>query len=158
MSQTITAIIEAELAKARNLVSALEAGLAALTDGAWSGTQLKTGDRSADGTVYVGISPTDGRPLYAMPEDLPEQYVWNSAQTEATAQDFAGHTDWRVPTKEELDRLYLARNFIGGFRSAWYWSSSEVNNRDAWLLGFGYRNQTSTTKNYYACVRCVRSG
>ncbi|MBQ4519311.1 MAG: carboxypeptidase regulatory-like domain-containing protein [Bacteroidaceae bacterium] len=35
-----------------------------------------------------------------------------------------GFTDWRLPTIEELAALYNLKNKIGGFKDAFYWSSS----------------------------------
>jgi hypothetical protein len=39
-----------------------------------------------------------------------------------------GQTDWFLPSKDELDALYYYSNraAIGGFNSAWYWSSTQV--------------------------------
>jgi hypothetical protein len=36
-----------------------------------------------------------------------------------------GFTDWFLPTFNELRAIWNNRSFIGGFNSAWYWSSSE---------------------------------
>jgi hypothetical protein len=162
MFKTLMAAIEAELANIRKRASALAAALAAMTDGAANAAQPKPGDRMPDGTVYVGISPTDGRPLYAMPHDLPHLHSWASAKTAAAAQTFAGHTDWRVPTIAELSALYSAREVIGGFRHPfqrdWYWSSSESDSAHARAQNFLNGHQTSGLKVAGVHVRCVRSG
>jgi len=48
-------------------------------------------------------------------------------------------TNWRVPTKGELDVLFVNRVAIGGFDESgslptgWYWSSSQLNDIDAWI-------------------------
>jgi len=44
-----------------------------------------------------------------------------------------GYNDWYLPSKDELNKLFLNRVAIGGFHTArgdypWYWSSSEVEN------------------------------
>jgi hypothetical protein len=120
-------------------------------------TALTTpGDRMPDGTVYVGISPDSGRPLYAMPYDLPGKHDWEGAQSAATAQTFAGHTDWRVPTKEELDLLYQNRSVIGGLYGD-YWSSSEFAGALGWSHSFNFGHQFEYGKNFGLRVRCVRS-
>jgi hypothetical protein len=111
-----------------------------------------------DGTVYVGLSPTDGRPMYAMPHDLAELHTWDGAAKAAAAQTFADHTDWRVPTKEELDMLYLGKNAVGGFQRNWYWSSSKYKGNDAWVQTFDNGNQGYANESDYFRVRCVRSG
>jgi hypothetical protein len=158
MSKIIITAIKAELAEARKQVSALEAALAALTDGAANAAQPKPGDRMADGTVYVGVSPTSERPLYAMPHDLEGLYTWAGATTAAAAQTFGGHTDWRVPTLEELNMLYRAREAVGGFQRDWYWSSSETYSSDARVQNFSNGVQGVNSKSGSSRVRCVRSG
>jgi hypothetical protein len=160
MSKTIIEAIEAQLAEVRKRTSALEAALAALTGVAGNAPQPKPGDRMADGTVYVGYSPTDGRPLYAMPNDLEGLHTWASAKTAAAAQTFAGRTDWRVPTKDELHMIYRAQEAIRGFkREACYWSSTEYHNTYAWHQHFGNGYRSYSYKNYFTNrVRCVRSG
>jgi hypothetical protein len=54
-----------------------------------------------------------------------------------------GYSDWYLPSKDELNQLYLNRVAIGGFVSSGghagflYWSSSEVSNLYAWIQNFG---------------------
>lgn len=65
---------------------------------------------------------------------------------------------WRLPTKEELNLLYLHKDKIGGFVEASYWSSTEASAYDAWRQNFINGNQFNDGKNgtsYY--VRAVRS-
>ena len=37
----------------------------------------------------------------------------------------SGYSDWFLPSKDELNKLYQNRNLIGGFGSDYYWSSLE---------------------------------
>ncbi|MBZ0241849.1 MAG: DUF1566 domain-containing protein, partial [Bacteroidales bacterium] len=52
-----------------------------------------------------------------------------------------GYDDWYLPSKDELNKLYLNKNLIGGFASAYYWSSSENSFHEANLQHFGDGNQ-----------------
>jgi hypothetical protein len=64
---------------------------------------------------------------------------------------------WRLPTKEELNLMWLNRESTGGFAAASYWSSSCYNNNFAWFQHFynGLQNfDFKLTTNY---VRAVRS-
>ena len=48
-----------------------------------------------------------------------------------------GYSDWYLPSKEELNKLYLNKTAIGGFAASYdYWSSTEYNNNSAIVLSF----------------------
>ncbi|MEO6405007.1 MAG: DUF1566 domain-containing protein [Ferruginibacter sp.] len=68
-----------------------------------------------------------------------------------------GYSDWYLPSKDELDKLYLNRIAIGGFSFARYWSSSEFDAFDAWDQPFSAGGQFHDVKFYSAHVRAVRS-
>ena len=67
------------------------------------------------------------------------------------------YTDWYLPSKDELNKLYINRVAVGGFSSGFYWSSSEYNHIDAWLQGFNNGIQGSNSKNNALYVRAVRA-
>jgi hypothetical protein len=81
----------------------------------------KPGDWMQDGTIYAGISPDTGRPMYTTPADAPLTYSFNQARHYASRLDAHGHLDWRVPTKVELNVLFNSRGAIGGFSGHWHW-------------------------------------
>jgi hypothetical protein len=68
-----------------------------------------------------------------------------------------GYSDWYLPSKDELNQLYINRVAIGGFAAYNYWSSSEINNNDAWPQSFGNGAQGYNYKNYSYYVRAVRA-
>lgn len=71
-----------------------------------------------------------------------------------------GYTDWHLPSKNELEKLIINKNAIGGFvtsgSTAWYYSSSESASDKAWLIyavdGTWYANPKQETWN----VRPIR--
>lgn len=69
-----------------------------------------------------------------------------------------GYTDWYLPSKDELNKLYLNQTAIGNFDGeGTYWSSSEV---DQYLVKeqyFGNGLQNSDNKGYTQQVRAIRS-
>jgi len=72
------------------------------------------------------------------------------------------YSDWYLPSKDELNKLYLNKAAIGGFASANYWSSTESNNFSyanyfAWKQDFSSGAQSSTDKNKTYYVRAVRA-
>lgn len=71
-----------------------------------------------------------------------------------------GYSDWYLPSKEELNKLYLNRGAVGGFAAAGYWSSSEFSSTDAWGQDFGAfisGDQSPYAKNGNGRVRAVRA-
>jgi len=68
------------------------------------------------------------------------------------------YSDWYLPSKDELNKLYLNRDTIGGFSTAIYWSSSEYDSDHAW---YQYFPQGVQDKNYAKAsvmrVRPIRS-
>ncbi len=43
-----------------------------------------------------------------------------------------GYTDWYLPSKDELNKLYINKNAIGDLTNHYYWCSSEVSSNYAW--------------------------
>ena len=66
--------------------------------------------------------------------------------------------DWFLPSKGELNQMYVHRTAIGGFSTGYYWSSSEYDAvRNAWFQGFSGGNQTYGAKDGADDVRPVRA-
>jgi hypothetical protein len=67
-------------------------------------------------------------------------------------------TDWFLPSKDELNQLYLARTTVGGFVAGIYWSSSEYNAGYAWTQSFDAGTQAfDAAKSIANYVRPVRA-
>jgi len=68
-----------------------------------------------------------------------------------------GYSDWYLPSKDELSKLYINRTAIGGFAAAGCWSSSEGFNDAAWAQYFNDGYQYNYGKNSTSYVRAVRA-
>jgi hypothetical protein len=68
-----------------------------------------------------------------------------------------GYTDWYLPSKDELNKLYLNRTAIGGFAYFNYWSSSENDNNFAWYQSFNFGGQDDYGKYGEFYVRAIRA-
>jgi hypothetical protein len=69
-----------------------------------------------------------------------------------------GYSDWYLPSKNELNQLYINQDLIGGFANNYYWSSTEVDSNDAWEQNFANGNQIANfVKGTNLYVRAVRS-
>jgi hypothetical protein len=82
----------------------------------------------------------------------------------ARAYTGGGYTDWYLPSKEELNKLYINRVAIGGFAlvsESWYWNSTEYNLSVftfAWCQNFYNGRQDAMNDVTWAVyVRAVRS-
>jgi hypothetical protein len=79
------------------------------------------------------------------------------AATVARAFQGGGKTDWHLPSKDELNKMYLQRSAIGGFASGVYWSSSELDALYAWDQSFGDGYPANANKPVAQYVRPVRA-
>lgn len=75
--------------------------------------------------------------------------------------DFEGYTDWFLPSKDELNLIYVNLNNpsapIGDFQNDFYWSSTEDDAGDAWLQDFGSDgDQNYDAKDAEHIIRAVR--
>jgi len=70
-----------------------------------------------------------------------------------------GYSDWYLPSKDELNKLFLSKNEIGGFQtsSSTYWSSSEYSSAYAWYQYFVNGTQDGVSKAGELFVRAIRS-
>ena len=87
--------------------------------------------------------------------DFPYRMKWNDANQ--TCLNLG--EGWRLPTKDELNILYINKNQIGNLQDPYlaYWSSTEFDNNIAWygVMKDGFTR--STEKFYESGVRAVRN-
>jgi hypothetical protein len=84
---------------------------------------------------------------------------WSNALTSARNYRRGGYSDWRLPTKDELNLIYQnlrARN-IGNLGDNWHWSSSEATSSYAWVQNFSDGRQDYSTKSSTGSVRAIRA-
>jgi len=96
---------------------------------------------STDLGGYVFWVSTDGK--HGLVAETQDQGLstWYNAQN--LISDPANHStngqkfrDWRLPTKHELNEMYLLSSAIGNFGTKTYWSSFLVGNGSAWRQNF----------------------
>jgi hypothetical protein len=77
-----------------------------------------------------------------------------------------GYTDWYLPSKDELNKLYLSKDAIGWVSGSGggvsYWSSSEdvvgaSGRAPVWVQSFSTGTQLVLGSGFTLCVRAVRS-
>jgi len=93
---------------------------------------------------------------------------WNAAKIACNELVLTGYNDWHLPTKDELNAIYLnlVKLGIGGFTYYSYWSSTETDTNNAFFQSFNNGNQynhdgkgntISRTKELEYFVRGVRA-
>lgn len=83
---------------------------------------------------------------------------WSTATQMCANSRVGGFSDWRLPTLAELSLMYTHRTEIGGFKSAYYWSSSRSSSSNyywAYVFSSGIQNDMYSSNKYY--VRAVRT-
>lgn len=75
----------------------------------------KTGDRLADGSIYLGLSPDTGAHICLAEKDAPLSLGFYKAAEYANRETAHGHKDWRLPTMGELEMMFNSRAAIGNF-------------------------------------------
>ena len=130
---------------------------AALHQSAASKT-LVIGDKYGGGKVAF-LDATGQHGLIAAEADLPgeDKYSWDAAKKACKELRENGYNDWYLPSKEELNQLYLNRSAVGGFASGVYWSSTEDNAVNAWGQNFVDGYQIGNLKDDEWRVRPVRA-
>jgi hypothetical protein len=68
-----------------------------------------------------------------------------------------GYSDWYLPSKDELNKLYINKALIGGFVNNLYWSSSEYDNYNAWAPYFYDGAEVYDYKDTAHFVRAIRN-
>lgn len=115
--------------------------------GVWlpTGLALGTGFTNTEAIVtHIGLRPDDPYAAYV-----------------AWIYDGGGYTDWFLPSRDELDKMWLNRTAIGGlYTGLWdyYWSSTERQDgaMDAWCERFSDGWLTPSNEQNSARVRAMR--
>ena len=116
----------------------------------WGGYGTEVG-AAAQGTA-IGTGAANTQAIVAEYGDT-EPY----AAKLAADLDHGGYDDWFLPSRDELAQMYLQRGVIGGFASAYYWSSSESDLFFAWVQNFGSGSWFQDDKDDAYRVRAARA-
>lgn len=95
-------------------------------------------------------------------------FTWQDALVAAQSHIFGGHSDWRLPNKNELESLVEQRCVNPSINSTvfpntpsnFFWSSSPYagNSNYAWYVAFDFGGGGGLGKSHNAQVRLVRAG
>ncbi|HAT7073021.1 TPA: DUF1566 domain-containing protein [Legionella pneumophila] len=130
-------------------------------DPANSGIRRQLGDKALGGTViYVNALGTHG--LVVANSDQVNSSTWWDAQDSITNPahfDNEGklYSDWRLPSRFELNLIYMMRDELGNFLAGNYWSSIEKSSANSWVFNSKTGEIKDIAKNKTAAVRAVRA-
>jgi serine/threonine protein kinase len=120
-----------------------------------SSTKLKIGQKYQGGIIfYIDNSGKHGK--VCLENDL-GHFEWEDAINKCVNLSINGYSDWYLPSKSELNFIYMQRNTIGVFYEEYYWSSTKNYVVDAWAQSFFAGEQGSFNYNYKYKVRAIRS-
>ncbi len=101
---------------------------------------LKKGDNHGGGIIAFVEQSNSRVPqqhgVIAALSDLENPMSWSDAKATCDSLTLKGYRDWALPTKEDLNKLFLNKESLGGFQSADYWSSSAFEPDSAWSQRF----------------------
>ncbi len=136
-------------------------------DGGLHGLEASPGDQSGTQPwIEGGTTQTtlNGNTLTAIGTGLANSNAIiaqtdHSASSAQVCKDYTcgGLTDWFLPSKDELNELYLQKNTVGGFADVQYSSSSEDNSDFAWFQFFNDGLQVFDDKISGFSVRAIRA-
>ncbi|OFY97413.1 MAG: hypothetical protein A2309_03370, partial [Bacteroidetes bacterium RIFOXYB2_FULL_35_7] len=68
-----------------------------------------------------------------------------------------GYDDWVLPAANQLSFLYQNNNHVGGFSTDNYWTSSELDSENAYVINFASGIQSMSDKSSSTnAIRCIR--
>ena len=113
------------------------------------------GDRGpGGGTVFI----SDGDTRMEVSVNL-GFLSWTAAKNATENYRGGGYSDWRLPTKDELNLIYqnLRRKGLGAMGDDIHWTSTEFDASNAWYQSFGNGIQRQgNIRSFSLAVRAVR--
>ena len=127
------------------LKAVLLSGLGVVSVAELSMAEVKVGDTFAGGkVVYIlqpgdqGYKPDEQHGLIAANEDVAvEPANWSVTKSMTESREIGGTKGWRVPTREELNKVYQNKAALGNLKDySYYWSATEsglpMESREPW--------------------------
>jgi len=147
----------------RFLIIFLLTSLSAVSTTALSSAATPQIGESYGGGVVFYIDGTGQHGIIVAKTDMPGHsyqkeegfFNWYGAKDAATA-FVEGFSDWFLPNREQLHKLYINRSAAAGMAATVYWSSSEGDADSAWAENFASGEQLVGSKMNGSRVRAVR--
>ena len=143
-----------------------------VTDGGLHGLEVAPVDQSTSAawsTITGTLIGTTGTAIGTGSDNTDDIITQNTGAASAAkiCRDYraAQEGDWFLPSRDELNAIWVnlvddgsgANSGVGGFATAYYWSSSEYGAVGAWDQDFGSGDQDFDVKGNASRVRAVRA-
>lgn len=122
-------------------------------------TDQSTEVRWYNGTSFVTNAVRDGigAGMINTERIIDKQGVGSYAAQLCANALIGNYCDWYLPSRYELNLLYLQKNVVGGFANAYYWSSTEYQMNNAFFHFFLDGNWSFSDKSNIMRVRAIRA-
>jgi hypothetical protein len=108
-------------------------------------------------STLIGAGAMDGANKTAVMLGVCTSGAANLADAYSATVNDVVYGDWFLPSKGELNQMYVNKSAIGGFTSNWHWSSSEFGDGSASIQDFNSGLQDYYGKLITFSVRPVRA-
>ena len=120
-----------------------------------SGILRQTGS-TGDG-LYAGSMNTAMIVATQMAENQNENFAAKACADYSITAGGVTYGDWYLPSKYELNLLYLQKDAVGGFGTSFYLSSTEYDADVEWAHNFSNGDQLTGDKNFPGRIRAIRA-
>jgi hypothetical protein len=133
----------------------IQHGLVAAISDQTSGIRWHNGTNKITGAkgIVIGTGFANTNSIISAQGETTTSYAAGLAR----AYKGGGYDDWFLPSKDELNKLYINKVIIGGFVNNNYWSSSEKDFEFAYKLNFTNGDQNANNKVNVFYVRAIRA-
>jgi hypothetical protein len=118
--------------------------------------KINIGDEDENGIVFW-VDENGEHGLIAAKKDISGEADWNEAMEFCNEYKIGGYDNWRLPTDEELNLLFLQKDLVGGFVRFSYWSATEYAAHFAFFQHFLSGERDNDFKDNTCYVRAIRS-
>jgi hypothetical protein len=121
----------------------------------WDKDPTKTG-ATGDG-INAGLMNTAISIARIIPYTPNDMFAALCCVNYSTEVDGIKYGSWYLPSKQELNLLYLQKAVVGGFSSDFYWSSTEQTYYLVWALRFSNGQWSLDEKPNWYRIRAIRA-